>query len=245
MPSKKKLQPHKTLNPAKAVARQRSSNVPQAASIIFYPLVVLALLVWGVYRAVMKFPVEVDETVGKAVFFGLPVWLYVAATGSREIPETFSLSKLKPGLLLGIAFGGIFGFAGSLLSLATGSRQAEAALLFSQNAFWWEFLLSLFTGFWETLFFFSWIMVGIQQTHRQWSELKQVVWTAIIFALFHIPNAFLIYKEPRLVIGQLILMFTFAVGQGFVFLRRRNAYALVISHAIWGMVLLVHMGFGS
>jgi hypothetical protein len=193
----------------------------------------------------MKFPVEVDETVGKAVFFGLPVWLYVAATGTKEIPDTFSLKKLKPGLLLGIAFGGIFGFAGSLLSLATGGRQAEAAFLFSQNAFWWEFLLSLFTGFWETLFFFSWIMVGIQQTHQKWPELKQVLWTAIIFTLFHIPNAFLIYKEPRLVLGQMILMFTFAVGQAFVFLRRRNAYALVIAHAIWGMVLLVHMGFGS
>lgn len=236
--------PSKKSKPATRVNRHRaqpkSAQVQSSHSVIFFPLLILCVTVWFIYRALFQFPVWFDESVGKALFFGLPVWLYVSVSGSRKIVDTFAVSRFKKGLLLGIAFGGIFGFIAALIALVKTSQQVQAALLFSSDAFWWEFLLSLLTGFWETLFFFSWIMVVIQDLYRNWSLAKQVVLVATIFTIFHVPNSFLRFSGPE-IFSQLIILFFFAIGQAFLFARRQNGYALVLSHAIWGMVLLVHL----
>ena len=105
--------------------------------------------------------------------------------------------------------------------------------------FWQEFILALFTAFWETLLFYSFIMTVIQEKYPKWSLLKQALLTAGIFLLFYIPNTFMRF-DPMVAVGQLLLLFLFALGQAFLFHSKHNAYALVLSHAIWGMVLLTH-----
>jgi hypothetical protein len=244
MPSKK-ARPLLKAKASSSSGRDRATTpkVVGADSVLFYPLVVLMMIMWGVYRARLQFPVVIDETIGKAIFFGFPVWMYVSIVGARSIPDTFRLGKLKSGLLLGVAFGGIFGFAASVMSFLGSGRAIEPVYLFAQNSFWWEFFLSLLTGFWETLFFFSWMMVVIQEKHRSWSLVKQVIWVATLFTIFHIPNSFLRYQELRFIVPQIFLMFIFSLGQAFVFARNHNAYTLVVSHSIWGMVLLLHLGF--
>lgn len=215
-------------------------NHDSSAEIVFYPLIVLTLVVWFIYRAVFKFPVWFDESVGKAIFFGFPVWLYITISKSTQIVETFSLRKFKKGLMLGLAFGGMFGFAASLFAVAMNAQQVQAVTLFVSDSFWYEFLLSLLTGFWETLFFFSWMMVVIQSKYQHWSLLKQIILVSTLFTIFHIPNSFLRFNGMAIAY-QIVLMFLFSVGQAFIFARRQNGYALTLSHAIWGMVLLVHL----
>ncbi len=205
----------------------------------FIPLVVLALIIWFAYRFLFHFPIWFDETIGKALFFGFPVWLYVQISGSESMTNTFSLNKFHSGLLSGIAVGGLFGFAAALLGLAE-SGGVQAAQVFASDRFWWEFMLALFTGFWETIFFFSWLMVVIQEKWPHWSLAKQVLAVAGLFLVFHMPNTFLRFSGTA-VAGQLVLLFAFAVGQALFFANRRNGYALTLSHAIWGMVLLVHL----
>lgn len=207
--------------------------------VIFYPLVALTFLLWALYRRLFVFPVWFDEVLGKAVFFGLPVWLYINVTNNRSILNSFAKDKLKPGLLLGVAVGGIYGFVSSIMSLLMKGGQVQSALLFSSNLFWWEFFLATMTAFWETLFFYSFVMIALKQKYPRWSLLKQVLMTAVIFLLFHLPNAFLRFGGT-MVFFQIGLLFAFAIGQAFLFSRRENFYALVLSHAIWGMVLLVH-----
>ena len=207
--------------------------------VIFYPLIILTFLLWVLYRQLFVFPVWFDEVLGKAVFFGLPVWLYINVTNNRIILNSFARNKLKSGLLLGVAVGGIYGFVSSIMSLLTRGGQVQSALLFSSNLFWWEFFLAMMTAFWETLFFYSFVMIALKQKYPHWSLLKQILTTAIIFLLFHLPNAFLRF-DGAMIVFQVGLLFAFAVGQAFLFARRENFYALVLSHAIWGMVLLVH-----
>jgi hypothetical protein len=211
--------------------------------VFFVPMVVLTLIVWIVYRAIFQnnFPVWFDETIGKALFFGLPVWFYVIITSSKAIPDTFSLEKLKPGLLLGVAVGGIYGFAASLLATAGRGAQVQSAALFSTDAFWWEFLMAMFTGFWESLFFYCFIMSVIQEKLRRWPLVNQVILTAGLFVIFHLPNTLLRASGTSMIFSQLILLSFFAIGQGFFFARNHNGYALTLSHAIWGMVLYVHL----
>lgn len=251
MPSKSRTASHSAhLGTA---TRSRSSHPQKAkhgvlpklsqreAHLFFTPVLFLSLVVWIVYRMVFKFPVWFDETVGKAIFFGLPVWLYVTVTRSMSVPNTFSLDKLKRGLLLGVAVGGIFGFAASLISAARPGVVVESAMLFSSDEFWWEFFLALCTGFWETLFFFSFVMVVIQEKYKNWALIRQVLVVALIFLVFHVPNMILRFATPQAVLFQVFLMTFFAIGQALLFSREQNSYALTLSHAIWGMVLLVHL----
>ncbi len=207
--------------------------------VVFFPLLVLVFIVWMVYRSLFRFPVWFDETIGKAIFFGLPVWLYISLTQSKSIPDSFSARKLEPGLLLGISVGGVFGFAGILATMIRGHVAVQAVPLFLSNGFWIEFFLALMTGLWESLFFYSWIMIVVQEKYVKWSMVNQVLLTAVIFLAFHIPNMFLRFPLAAIP-AQIFLLFFFGVGQAFLFARSRNAYALMISQAIWGMVLLIH-----
>jgi hypothetical protein len=204
----------------------------------------LTLILWTIYRARLPFPVWFDETIGKAVFFGFPVWIYITLSRSKSITDTFAPNRIKPGLLLGLAVGGIFGFISSVVGTLQYGGQVQAAELFASNLFWWEFFLAMMTSFWETLFFYSWIMVVIMEKFKSWSLVNQIVLTALIFLVFHIPNIFLRFDGSVEVLGQLVLLFFFAVGQALVFSRWRNFYTLVVSQTIWGMVLLAHVNRG-
>ena len=211
------------------------------ATVVFFPLVILTLILWFLYRSLFSFPVWFDETIGKAIFFGLPVWLYLSVNDSKAVLASFSPKKLRIGLLLGVTIGGVFGFVFSLMSIIQSGGIVQAVPLFESNLFWYEFALAIFTAFWETLLFYSFIMTIIQEKYAHWSMFKQIWLTAIIFLIFHMPNTFLRY-EPALVLPQLFILLLFAIGQGFLFYSKKNSYALVLSHAIWGMVLLVHAG---
>lgn len=227
---------------AKTRTNTSSSTIGQESHIVFYPIVVLTLLLWVLYRNLFTFPVIFDETIGKALFFGFPVWLYLNIAGSKKILETMSLHKFQRGILLGIAVGGIFGFATSLLSLITRDVTVQSVALFSSGQFWGEFILALFTAFWETLLFFTFILTVIQEKYPKWAVSNHALLAALIFLIFHLPNIYLRFSEISLqaMVFQAILLFLFALGQSFLFIGRRNTYALILSHAIWGMVLLVH-----
>lgn len=237
---KRKGLPLRAARVVKRSVRQALGSQTDQAHQLFYPLLGLCFAVWMIYRALFQFPVWFDETIGKAVFFGLPVWLYVVVSDSMSVVDTFAANKLRRGLLLGLALGGMYGFTASFASALLTQAKVEAVPLFASSDFWQEFLLSLLTGFWETLFFYSWVMVVIQEKYATWATWKQVGLVALVFLLFHVPNTLRYFSGSYLVI-QLGLLTLFALGQALLFARRRNAYALAVSHAIWGMALLVHV----
>ncbi|MBU0978418.1 hypothetical protein KKF92_01160 [Patescibacteria group bacterium] len=207
--------------------------------ILFFPILILSLVFWFLYRRLFAFPVWFDETIGKAVFLGLPVWLYIVTSRSRSVIKSFSFEKMQTGLLLGLAVGGVFGFVTAIMAIIQKGGLVEAVPLFVSNQFWYEFVLAIFTGFWETLFFFSFVMTVIIEKYRHSPLFQQLLLVAGIFIIFHVPNAFIRFS-PWAAVAQIFLLTLFALGQALLFYGRRNAYALVLSQAIWGMVLLVY-----
>jgi hypothetical protein len=205
----------------------------------FLPVLLLTFLLWIFYRTIFHFPVWFDESIGKFVFFALPVLLYVSISGSSQILQTFSLKKLKPGLLLGIAIGGVFGFVAAFLASLSRDGAVNLAPYYMAEWFWWELFLAILTGFFETLFFYSFVMVVIDEKFRHFSLLKRVSLVALIFLLFHLPNLFARFSAQT-VLFQGLLLFAFAYGQALIFYKKRNAYLLILVQAIWGMVLLIH-----
>ena len=229
------------------IVRAASRKQPELTSVhalptkhlAFVPLLCLVFIIWCVYRYLFRFPVWFDETVGKAIFFGLPVVLYVSLTRGKSIAKTVSLESMQPGLLMGLAVGGIFGFAGTLVALLQKGVVVQSAPLFTSNMFWWEFFLAIATSFWESLFFYGWIMTVVGEKMKKWPVVNQALLVAVIFLCFHLPNTLLRF-ELKVVVGQLVLLFFFGLGQAFLFYRTKNVYALTLSQAIWGMVLLIH-----
>ncbi len=235
---------NRTVSPSRRVAHARkvvaTSRISKTSSAAFFPLLFVVLLIWFLYRMLFHFPVWFDEIIGKAIFFGLPVSLYISLTGTQVIRQTYAVGRLYRGLLLGVLIGGVFGFAATLTSFLGRGVVVQAAPLFTSNDFWWQFFLALMTGFWESLFFFSWVMVVVQEKYRRWGIWPQLLLVAAIFVIFHLPNTILRAPSALIVVNQVILLSIFAVGQGLLFARTKNFYALAISQAIWGMVLLVH-----
>lgn len=231
----------KQSNSSSRVARARSSvrgSISHTA--LFLPFIVVSLILWTIYRFVFNFPVWFDETIGKALCFGLPTLVYVALTGFSQIAETLDLRKLKLGLYRGIAFGGIFGFAGALASIISQNKTVFAVPFFYSGSFWFEFALAILTGFWESLFFYAFIMGVIQFAWSHWSFTKQLMVVVGIFLLFHIPAIFVESATFTSMAGYILLVTAFGIGQALLFARNRNLYTLIVVHAIWGMTLLIH-----
>lgn len=221
--------------PSKRSRRSRPSSNRHTA---FLPLLVLSFALWLIYRGVFHFSVLFDEVIGKAIFFGLPVWLYILISGFKEIAETFAVYKIRRGLMLGLAVGGLFSFA-TAIALSWRSGEIYQSYAFITDRFWWEFFLGLITSFWETLFFFSFVFLVVRKTFHKWSLFTQVIFVMGVFLLFHLPNTILRFQGFEAGY-QLVLLSLFALGQALFFSREKNGYALVLSQTLWGMVLLLN-----
>ncbi len=234
--SKKKKSSH--TKKISSISSLNSKKNTASQHVVFLPLLFLCGLMWFVYRMLFNFPTFFDETVGKLVFFGLPVWLYIVITQDKKIIKTIRKLNLLPGLYVGLLLGGIYGFIGLVASL-TQATEVQVAYLFLSPSFWWEFFLAILTGFWESLFFFGWIMTVAEQRWKNWKPWRVLSFVILVFVLFHIPNTLLRFKFI-FVWRQVVLLTFFALGQALLFYKYRNIYALTLSHTIWGMVLLIY-----
>jgi len=224
--------------PSRRTKTKQPRKNPPISTVAFLPLLFLSFVFWFLYRTLFDFPVWFDESVGKTVFFGLPVWLYILVSGQREIADTFASYKVKRGLMMGIAVGGMYGFLAAFLAVWQ-KGVVMPAFPFYSEAFWYEFFWAMITGFWESLFFFSFVFMATRAAFKKWSLTKQVLFVAAVFLFFHLPNIILRFEGIN-VLYQIFLLGLFALGQALLFYVEENGYTLVISQALWGMVLLLH-----
>ncbi len=207
--------------------------------IIFIALIFISLVLWFFYRALFKFPEIFDETLGKAIFFGAPILIFVNVIGDQQIINSMSLKKLFAGLLRGLAFGGLIGFATVIVIMLKNKTALTAVPLFTLDRFWWEFLLALLTAFWESLFFFGFIQTTIGSVFKSLKPVWQLLLVASLFLIFHLPNILLRFSGLD-VSFILTLLFLFGLGQAIIFAKDKNVYTLILTHTIWGLVLMLH-----
>lgn len=205
---------------------------------IFFALVVLVFLFWILYRTLFNFPVLFDETIGKAIFFGLPVVIFASVANYNKSSWALRPSHLYPGLLRGLAYGGLIGFFSLIIIAVSTQKTIISAPVFLADQFWSELLLALLTAFWESLFFFGFIQVVLNDLIK--AKGRVILLSSLIFLVFHIPN--LLLRFSGLDVTFLIsLLYMFAFGQAVIFSQEKNIYPLIITHTIWGMILLIHL----
>jgi hypothetical protein len=228
MPSKSKLK------------LKKNSAVNASPRILFVTLVCISFLLWIFYRSLFNFSVLFDETIGKAIFFGLPILIYVNCLKDKQIFETIKPSKLFPGLLRGLAYGGMFGFVVVVASLLKSGRSIMAVPVFIVDEFWHEFFLALLTAFWESLFFFGFIQIIMGKVFKQIKSLDKIMLVGLIFLIFHLPNIILRFGGFD-VSFLILLLYLFGMGQAIIFEKERNIYTIMMTHAIWGLALMIHL----
>lgn len=190
------------------------------------------------YRLLFHLPVWVDEIGAKALLFGLPVLLY--AWWTRNDARFFGLDPhtFWYGAIYGLAVGGILSFI-AMVASTIGKGSIFIPGLLSSSRFWYEFFLAFVTAWWESLFFYGLVQSVLQQKVK--SEWNVALLTTGIFLVFHAP-VLLLRSGVAQTIPALFLLLFFALGQAIVFLRTRSLASVVMSHAFWGMALLVYGG---
>lgn len=211
---------------------------PQS-QMVFLALVALSFLFWVLYRLIFNFPVFFDELFGKAIFFGMPILIYASANKNHDLTQAISAEKLFPGLLRGLAYGGLLGFFALILFSLRSSTALISIPVFMTDWFWSEFLLALMTAFFESLFFYGFIHSTLASFWGKRELVKTVLTVASIFLIFHLPNIVIRFAgiQAMAMVG---LLFCFGLGQALLFVKEKNIYPLIITHAVWGMILLIH-----
>lgn len=205
----------------------------------FFFLMMSLLVLWVGYRAVTDFTVWFDEGVAKAIVFGLPVFWF--ASRSRFVASEIGLNseKLFPGLFLGLAIGGLYGFAG-LIAEAVRGREIVQAAFYLMPEFWWLAFLAFLTAWWESLFFFGLPVQYVRSVASWLSDILLGSFVVVFFLLFHAPLRIIVTGPTPAFFVQMGVLALFAIGQFVVYTRTRNMYTLVLSHFFWGLVLEIY-----
>jgi hypothetical protein len=222
-------------------ARAKTASLSLNTRVGKLPTLVFAFVLficWAIYRSLASFPEWFDEIILKAIVFGIPVWLYANRTAHSEDKLGLTSERFWCGMYMGLFVGGIYGFVGVLRSYLA-NIPIELGLLFASDGFWIAFTLAMFTAWWESLFFFGYIYNGVKDDHRL-PELFTILITVIVFVAFHAPLRFLTAGFTPLAFAQLGVLALFAIGQAILFVRTKSIFAVTISHALWGMVLLIY-----
>ncbi len=216
----------------KSVNTSHRPNLP-----LFWLLVGISLVALIVYRLFFNLPIWFDEVIAKAVIFGAPFLVYVLL--SKKSVTSFGLDPRKfwLGAYLGLALGGAFGFIAMLASAVKTGGEILIPNLFFASDFWWTFFLALATAWWESLFFYGFVLNVLMAEKKD--EWRAALMTTIVFIFFHAP-ILLIRGGLSGAVVPLLLLFMFALGQAIIYIRFRSLIAMVVSHAFWGMALLVY-----
>ena len=218
-----------------------SVSFPRVLKLPVIPLflqIIGLFILWALYRTFFQFPEWVDEIFVKAVVFGGPAFLYARRVMGGQDKLGLSVKNFWCGMYFGLFIGGLYGFVGVLRSLMHGVH-IEPIPLFSSSAFWYQFFLAIMTAWWESLFFFGYIMNALKEEYRL-PEVASVIGAMLVFVVFHAPLRILLGGWSAVTFSQLAILGIFAVGQSILFLRTRSIFSVTLSHALWGMVLLVY-----
>lgn len=216
---------------------KHSAKKPHKRLTLLKTLVVL-FVIWASYRTFFHFPEWVDEVLAKAVVFGGPALLY--ARGSKRGEDVLGLGNARfwSGMFVGLLVGGFYEFLAVLSVMMRAAPSTQASVLTSP-LFWKIFFLAIFTAWWESLFFFGYVLNALMEKFRH-AEIPAILVSTGVFLLFHLPFRIVTNGINQQLVYQLLVLALFAIGQAIVYLRTKSIYAITLSHALWGLVLFVY-----
>lgn len=205
----------------------------------FFFMEMSLLIVWMAYRSFTQFPVVFDEGIAKAIVFGVPVFWLAAQSPFMACEMGLDPRRMLPGLYLGVAIGGLYGFTAALTQVLAG-RLVTSASLYLTGEFWWLAFLAFLTAWWESLFFFGLPVQFLRSTAAWISDSMMGFFVVVLFLLFHAPLRILVTGPNPGFIVQMSILTLFAMGQFLIYTRTKNMYVIVLSHLFWGLTIEIY-----
>lgn len=197
------------------------------------------LIVWSVFRFLVRLPEEIDEFIIKPiVWLGLVVWV-VRFLEKRSLTTIgWSGKNLFNNLYLGWGLGAFFAFEGMLAN----AIKYRGLLFFPMGLSIFDLVrllvVSLVTGFTEETFFRGYIFTRLEVALK--SEMWANFLSALAFAFIHLPIAYFVlqYDMVTLFSYEFILLLL-GMANGFIFSKTRTVAAPTISHALWNLSVIL------
>lgn len=223
----------------KTVSESSKINELRKALMVY----VVVFTMWGLYRLLFRFPLELEEIVFKPLVF-LPLVLSVLlGEGKRGMVLVKALGFNRKELLISVYFGLTFGVV-FLLAVRLGSfvfsgyETTDFGFLFIR--FFQLAFLSFVTAVWEQVLFSGFLLRRVFKAFRdEWSSVSLV---AFLFVMLHVP-ALLLEPEilPVFASVELALLFFVGFGNAVLMLRTKNILAPILAHSLWAVAIGMFM----
>lgn len=191
------------------------------------------LVVWGFYRHLLEYPIEIEELVIKPILWLVPIYYLVRKEKKGLSSIGITGKNFFKSIYLALALGAFFALEGALVNVFKYGGVNFSANL-GENVFLTSLGISFATAISEEVAFRGFIF------NRIWHALgKNKEWTAnfissLIWALVHVPVAVFRWNlglGPS--VGMLILITIFGIGSAYIFARTKNVASSVFLHVLW------------
>jgi len=189
------------------------------------------IIVWGFYRCLFKLPDEVEEFLIKPIIWLTPLYFIL----KREKSKLSSLGVTSKNIFKAIYLSGFFGVIFAVEGLVINFFKyggADFSANIGEKAFFFSLLMSLVTAISEEVSFRGYVFSRIWGITK--SEIKANLLTSILWAVIHLPVAFLWWKMDLYAVGVYLLLTTiFGIGSAYVFARTKNVFSSILLHVLW------------
>ncbi len=189
------------------------------------------LVVWGLYRLLIKFPDEVEELVIKPVIWLLPIFYILKREKSNLASIGISLQNLFPSVYFVLGLGAVFVIEAVIINYIKHGGMNFGANLGS-SPFIIALGLSFVTAISEEISFRGYLFNRLWQlTKNEWlaNALSTLLWI-----LIHVPVTIFVWKLTFSAAAiYLFITALFGMGSAFIFARTGNVFSSIVLHVLW------------
>lgn len=189
------------------------------------------LVVWGFYRMLFQFPVEVEELVIKPIFWLIPVFFIIKKQHISLKDIGITTKNLFPAVYSALALGALFAIEGFFVNTVK-----YQGLNFSANigdGFFFSALgISFATAISEEIAFRGYIFGRLSYLFK--NEFAANVITTAFWSAVHLPVAIFWWKLSFAnTLIHLFLIALFGFGASFLYARTKNIISPILLHVLW------------
>lgn len=195
------------------------------------------LIVWSIYRYFLHNSQYIDEFLVKPVVFLGAVFFIVKFVEKKGAASLgYKLSGIWENIFIGWGVGAFF-VAEALLSKAVSYRGfIFLPIGISLTSFLVIVAMALATAISEETVFRGYLFTRLEQAFN--NDLIANFISALLFAIIHLPIALLVMKyDVYSLLAYLLAIFVLGYANGFIFSKKRNIIAPIISYAVWNLAI--------
>lgn len=198
------------------------------------------LIIWSVYRSVLKMPEWFDEFVAKPAVFVLPVIYYIRKIDKKDVLSSIYVSLNSRKFLSDLIYSVMamllfFGAAVSAIYINTG-KLLDRPNLPDWGTVAMVILLALATGVTEEILSRGFVLKKLYDESKNY--FSSIFLSSILFFILHVPILFTnINITGNLLLTFMVTDMVLSIINGFIFLERKSLTVPILIHAFYNIMV--------